>query len=68
MAPRPEAEVEHRRRPGLRRYSFTYDDGGEYGFLAETEADALSLARRTNVFQDLHNGKIISFEWAKYVR
>lgn len=68
---------EHRRRDGLRRYSFTYAsknpivDAGvpvTYSFYSASEEWALDLARRLDIFKDLQDGKIVSFEWAKYLR
>lgn len=58
----------NRRRPGLRRYSFTYDDGRLYSFFSQTEEWAMKLARDSGIFRDLETGRIISFEWAKYIR
>lgn len=64
----PEGCREYRRRDGLRRYSFTYDNGTTATFHAEQEEQALKLCRDAGVFQDLQDGKIVSFEWAKYLR
>lgn len=65
------SEAEYRRRPGLRRYSFTYTNGKTYSFwvgLKGSEGWALKLARDVGIFQDLQDGEIVSFEWAKLLR